>query len=115
MPDPQSKNGTTATMAKDNFALITGASSGIGACFARALAARNRPLVLVARSKDKLEALASEIAAKHPLRIEVIEQDLSVEGAAQRHTGCAHTVLTRHVFEHLEGVGVAGNSGQKIG
>ncbi len=84
MPDPQSENKTTAAMAKDRFALITGASSGIGACFARALAARGRHLVLVARSKDKLAALASEIAAKHSLRIEVIEQDLSREGAAQR-------------------------------
>ncbi|MGA2982726.1 MAG: SDR family oxidoreductase [Terriglobia bacterium] len=84
MPDPQSKDRTTATTAKDNFALITGASSGIGACFARALAARGRPLVLVARSKDKLEALGREIAAKHSLRVEVIEQDLSIEGAAGR-------------------------------
>jgi short-subunit dehydrogenase len=84
MADPQSQNSTTASPAKDNFALITGASGGIGACFARALAARGRNLVLVARSKDKLEALRSEIAAKHSLRIEVIEQDLSEEGAAQR-------------------------------
>ncbi len=71
-------------MAKDNFALITGASSGIGACFARALAARGMPLALVARSKDKLEALKNEIVAQHSLRIEVIEQDLSLEGAAER-------------------------------
>jgi hypothetical protein len=84
MSDPESENRPTATMAKDNFALITGASSGIGACFARALAARGRNLVLVARSQDKLEALAREIAAKHSLRIEVIEQDLSVEGAVER-------------------------------
>ena len=84
MSDPQSESKTTATPAKDNFALITGASSGIGACFARALAARGTQLALVARSKDKLAALASEIAAKHSLRIEVIEQDLSREGAAQR-------------------------------
>jgi hypothetical protein len=84
MLDPQSKNSTTATSANDNFALITGASSGLGACFARALAARGRHLVLVARSKDKLETLAREIAAKHPLRIEVIDQDLSLGGAASR-------------------------------
>jgi len=84
MTDPQMENKTTATMAKDCCALITGASSGIGACFARALAARGRHLVLVARSKDKLEALARVIAAKHSLRIEVIEQDLSMTGAAQR-------------------------------
>ena len=84
MSDPQSESKTTAQGAKDRFALITGASSGIGACFARALAARGRPLVLVARSKDKLEALAREIITKHSVRIEVIEQDLGLEGAAQR-------------------------------
>jgi hypothetical protein len=84
MPDPQSATRKTATEAKDDFALITGASGGIGACFARALAARGRNLVLVARSKDKLESLKSEITAKHSLRIEIIDQDLSEVGAAQR-------------------------------
>jgi short-subunit dehydrogenase len=84
MTDQQSENRPPASPAKDNFALITGASGGIGACFARALAARGRNLVLVARSKDKLESLRSKIAAKHSPRIEVIEQDLSAEGAARR-------------------------------
>ena len=84
MTDPGSENSKTATMAKDTFALITGASGGIGACFARALAARGRHLVLVARSKDKLDSIKSEIAAKHSLRIEIVCQDLSEEGAAQR-------------------------------
>lgn len=73
-----------STTGNTRFALITGASSGIGACFARALAVRGKPLVLVARSKDKLEALKSEIAAKHSLPIEIIDQDLSLEGAAAR-------------------------------
>ena len=76
--------GRTDTATKDNFALITGASSGIGACFARALAARGRHLLLVARSKDRLEALKSEVSGKHAVRVEVIEQDLSVDGAASR-------------------------------
>jgi hypothetical protein len=81
MSDPQDKNQPTLEM---NFAVITGASSGIGACFARALAARGKHLVLVARSKDKLEDLARETRAKHSLRIEVVPQDLSTEGAAPR-------------------------------
>ncbi|MDR3676250.1 MAG: SDR family oxidoreductase [Acidobacteriota bacterium] len=84
MPDLHSEHRITATIGTDNFALITGASGGIGACFARALAARGRNLALVARSRDKLEALKTEIAAKYSLRIEIIEQDLSVEGAAAR-------------------------------
>src|ERR1039457_2346244 len=84
VPYSLDQNGPVASKAPNHFALITGASGGIGACFARALAARGRNLVLVARSKDKLEALKSEIAAKHSLRIEIIDQDLSERGAAQR-------------------------------
>ena len=84
MPDVRKEKSLTATMTGDRFALITGASSGIGACFARALADRGRALVLVARSKGKLEALQAELATGRSVRIKVIEQDLSAPGAAAR-------------------------------
>lgn len=62
-------------------ALITGASSGIGLAFAHALAARKMNLVLVARSEERLRALATELAQKHNIRAEVIASDLSQAGA----------------------------------
>lgn len=57
-------------------ALITGASSGLGAEFARQLAARGADLVLVARDRDALESLARGLRAAHGVQCEVLAVDL---------------------------------------
>lgn len=63
------------------YSLITGASSGIGECFARALAARKNNLALVARSQDKLSALARDLGARHGIQAVPLIFDLSLPGA----------------------------------
>ena len=64
-------------------ALITGASVGIGETFARELAARNTDLVLVARSQDKLDKLATQLSSKHQVKTLVIVQDLTEPNAGK--------------------------------
>jgi hypothetical protein len=73
-----SKKGTDIMIPyKDSYALITGASKGLGSAYAKALAQRGANLVLVARSLEPMEKLAVELRSKHSVRVETIQADLT--------------------------------------
>jgi short-subunit dehydrogenase len=67
-----------------NTTLITGASSGIGAAFARKIAKRGRNVLLVARSEDKLIALCNELGRLSGVRAQYVVMDLSAPDAGVR-------------------------------
>ncbi|MEO6324839.1 MAG: SDR family oxidoreductase [Thermoanaerobaculia bacterium] len=82
-------------LAPDSVALVTGASSGIGQAIAQRLAVQQVPLVLVARSKDRLEALAADWRTRYGGDVHVLPLDLSAAGAVET------------LFERTEGEGRA--------
>jgi short-subunit dehydrogenase len=65
-------------------ALITGASAGMGAEFARQLAAAGTNLIVVARRLDRLTELARGLQAEHPVTVEILQADLSTSDGIER-------------------------------
>jgi short-subunit dehydrogenase len=69
---------------RDSTAMITGASKGLGAAFAKELAGRGMNLVLVARSIDTLQDLADSLGAQYGVRCVVLQADLATSDAVKR-------------------------------
>ncbi len=66
------------------WVLVTGASSGIGADFARVFAGEGRDLVLVARSEAALRELARDLGERHGVKVHALALDLAAPGAARQ-------------------------------
>jgi short-subunit dehydrogenase len=91
------------------FALITGASKGIGKAIARDLAARGYDLLLVARSEDLLKETASEIAAGSQVDCQWLALDLSGDQAAAKvYAYCKQHALPVSILVNNAGYGLSG-------
>lgn len=89
-------------------ALITGASSGLGAEFARALGPRGYDLLLVARRRKRLEIMAAEAAVKHGVTAEILVADLSDAADLQRVVERARAISDIRILVNAAGFGLHG-------
>src|SRR5271157_1323661 len=90
-------------------ALVTGASSGIGAAFAYRLAASGHDLVLVGRRQQRLEALSYEIRQHNSVAVEVMVADLAEEKGIEQVERCIADLPILDLLINNAGFGATGN------
>jgi len=101
---------TSNTNSLHQLVLITGASNGIGLELARVFAQNKYDLILVARSKDKLEKLASELKNEFQISAHIFELDLAQIGAAEKlHSLCKAANLQPNSLINNAGFGDVGD------
>lgn len=98
------------TNINNKYALITGASAGIGKSFAQQLAQQGWNLILVARRQDSLQNLATEIKSQHNIDCQVICQDMAEPNASQNiFKSCQEQQLNVAMLINNAGYGVPGD------
>jgi short-subunit dehydrogenase len=90
------------------LAVVTGASSGIGAAYARALAARGYDLVLVARRQDRLQQLADELGSRHHVGCTVLSADLTSDAELRKVEGFLADAPNLELLVNNAGFGTLG-------
>src|SRR5689334_17413939 len=89
------------------WAVVTGASAGIGEAFARALAAERVNLVLTARREERLRSLATDLEARHDVQTRIVPLDLVADGAPKALADATADLDVGFVLNNA-GFGVAG-------
>lgn len=98
---------------RGKWALVTGASAGIGEAFAKLLAAGGANLVLTARRVDRLEELASKLQSEHQVRVECFPADLEQPDApSQIFDATVEKGITVDLLINNAGFGVYGEFGE---
>jgi uncharacterized protein len=96
-------------MTMRNTALITGASAGLGATYARHLAAQGFDLILVARRLERLEALAAKLRQQYLIQVEPLSADLSNPNDLERLEKYISQCDTLSMLVNNAGFGIPGN------
>ncbi len=91
-----------------DLAIITGASAGIGAMFARKLAARGCDLLLIARREDRLRSLATEMSGAHHIHAEWMIADLADERDLERAAARVESAANLGLMINNAGFGIHG-------
>lgn len=97
-----------STIGPKGTALITGASSGIGAIYADRLARRGYDLILVARNQDRLQALATKLKAQTARAVDIIVADLNNPADLSRVEARLRSDASITLLVNNAGVGAAG-------